>query len=130
MQKTSRMSESSKQVIAQIRKFGPQTLAQLRPLVGGYDADIRKRLRNLCTAGWLEKMSGTEDSWGIRNAALPLIETGKAPRKGKKPPPPMGEFPQPRQVDVMGTTYVPTPFTPPREGSLSYQSIASRGQRC
>ena len=130
MQKTSRMSESSKQVIAQIRKFGPQTLAQLRPLIGGYDSDIRKRLRNLCTAGWLEKIEGSEPSWGIRSAAAGLFETGKAPRKGQKSLPPRGEFPKPRQIDVMNTTYKPEPFTPPRAGSQAYQSIASRGQRC
>ena len=130
MLKTSRLSESSKQVIAQIRKLGPQTLAQLRPLIGDPDGEIRKRLCNLCTSGWLEKIEGAEPSWGIRSTAAGLFETGKAPRKAEKTQPPMGEFPKPRQIDVMNTTYKPEPFTPPRAGSQAYQSIASRGQRC
>lgn len=130
MHKTSRLSEHSKQVIAKIRKDGPQTLGQLRPLVGGYDYEIRKRLSNLCTAGWLEKIEGSETKWDIRSAAASLFETGKAPHKAKKAQPPMGDFPQPRQIDVMKTTYKPEPFTPPRAGSQANQSIASRGQRC
>ena len=130
MHKTSRMSEHSKQVIAQIRKDGPQTLAQLRPLIGSYDSEICKRLRNLCTAGWLEKIEGAEPRWAIRSAAASLFEIGKAPTKAKKVQPPMGDFPKPRQIDVMNTTYKPEPFTPPRAGSQAYQSIASHGQRC
>ena len=131
--KSSRISESSKQVIAQIRKLGPQTVAQLRPLIGGYDSDIRKRLRNLCTAGWLERIEGAEPSWGIRSSAMSLFETGKAPRKAQKVTrvePEKGDFPLPRQIDVMNSTYEPEPFTPPRAGSTASQSIASRGLRC
>lgn len=87
MHKTSRMSEHSKQVIAQIHKDGPQTLAQLRPLVGGYDSEICKRLRNLCTAGW--KRSKGQSSAGpsvvqrrgcLRRAKLPARSRRLHPR--------------------------------------------------
>lgn len=134
MLKTSRLSESSRQVIALMRQQGPQTLAQLRPLIGVSDGEINKRLRNLCISGWLEKIDGPEPRWGICSAAAPLFETGKAPpkpsRKEPKPQPALGEFPLPRQVDVMRSTYKPAPFTPPRAGSQAYQSIASHGLRC
>ena len=134
MRKTSRLSESSRQVIALMRQQGPLTLAQLRPLIGIADGEITKRLRNLCVSGWLEKIEGPELRWGICSAAAPLFDTGKAPRKPQrkeqKPKPELGEFPLPRQIDVMNSTYEPEPFTPPRAGSTASQSIASRGLRC
>ena len=69
MRKTSRLSESSRQVIALMRQQGPLTLAQLRPLIGIADGEITKRLRNLCVSGWLEKIEGPELRWGICSAA-------------------------------------------------------------
>ena len=81
MRKTSRLSESSRQVIALMRQQGPLTLAQLRPLIGIADGEITKRLRNLCVSGWLEKIEGPELRWGICSAAAILRRlTGCWPR--------------------------------------------------
>ena len=127
-----RLSEDSKHLLDHIKTHGPQTLGQLRPLTGEQEGNLIKRLRNLRIGGWLEIVDGaSEQRWNICSVAAPLFEkdrTAGRPKKGQ--PKPMGEMPLPRQVDVMNTTYKPEPFRPPRAGSMTSQSIASRGLRC
>ena len=127
-----RLSEDSKRLLDHIKAHGPQTLVQMRPLTGEQGGNLIKRLRNLRIGGWLEIVEGTsEQRWDICKAAVPLFEKGLTRKRSDKgAPKPMGEMPLPRQVDVMNTTYKPEPFTPPRAGSMTSQSIASRGLRC
>ncbi len=130
MSMRNRLSDSSKSLIAHIHKHGPQGLSGLRPILGIYESELHKRLRNLCVAGWLEKLPGTEKTWAIHSDAMPLIGTELAPQKGnKKVPPPKGEIPLPRQINVMQGTYEPPPFTPARPGCEQFLSIASLGLR-
>ena len=130
--KKNRLSEDSKRLLAHIKANGPQTLAQLRPLTGENESNLNKRLRNLRTGGWLEVVEGAPVlSWNICSAAAPLFELGLAPKKpAKGEPKPMGEIPLPRQINVMAGHYVPAPFTPARQGSQNFSTIASRGVHC
>ena len=131
MQMNARLSESSKLLLTHIQKNGPQGLRGLLPILGVYESELKKRLRNLCIAGWLEKQHGTELIWNIPSDALPLLEAEQIPKKSKKKAqPPMGDMPLPRQVNVMQGTYAPAPFTPARAGCEQFLSIASLGQRC
>ena len=131
MQMRNRLSDSSKSLIAHIQKHGPQGLNGLRPVLGVYESELHKRLRNLCVAGWLEKLPGAEQTWAIHSDAKPLIGTELAPKKGKKKvAPPKGDIPLPRQINVMQGTYNPPPFTPARAGCEQFLSIASLGLRC
>lgn len=127
----SHIGEESKRLIAHIRKHGPQGLAALRPITGQADSELRKRLRNLCTSGWLVMEDGIECTWTIAVAAAPLFDLGLAPKKPSHDKPrPMGQMPLPRQINVMQGEYVPTPFTPARQGAMDFGAIASRGVRC
>ena len=130
--KKNRLSEDSKRLLAHIKAHGPQNLAQLRPLTGEVESDLVKRLRNLRTGGWLEVEEGAPElRWNICSVAAPLFDLGLAPRRnGKDAPKPMGEMPERRQINVMEGKYEPTPFAPPRKGSLDFSSIASRGVSC
>ena len=132
MLKKNRLSEDSKRLLAHIKDSGPQTLAQLRPLTGELESDLIKRLRNLRTGGWMEiAEDAPELRWDICKAAIPLFELGlAAKRPGKGEPKPMGEIPLPRQINVMAGEYKPAAFTPPRQGSMDFHTIASRGVQC
>ena len=132
MLKKNRLSEDSKRLLAHIKESGPQTLAQLRPLTGELESDLIKRLRNLRTGGWMEiAEDAPELRWDICKAAIPLFELGlAAKRPGKGEPKPMGEMPLPRQINVMAGQYKPAAFTPPRQGSMDFRTIASRGVQC
>ena len=129
--KKNRLSEESKRLLAHILANGPQNLFQLRPLTGELESDLVKRLRNLRTGGWLELVDDRPQlCWGICKDAIPLFKQGLEPQRSKGVPKPMGEMPAPRQINVMAGQYEPTPFTPPRKGSLDFSAIASRGLRC
>lgn len=131
--KKNRLSEDSKRLLDHIKAHGPQNLAQLRPVTGELESDLVKRLRNLRTGGWLEIVEGAPElRWNICSVAAPLFDLGLTPgRTGKGTPKPMGEMPERRQINVMKSAdYKPVPFTPPRQGSLDFSAIASRGVRC
>lgn len=132
MLKRNRLSEDSKRMLAHILAHGPQTLSQLRPLTGEQEGNLIKRLRNLRIGGWLEIVEGEQGQrWDICSAAASLFEKDRTPGRPKKDSPkPMGEMPLPRQINVMVGRYEPTPFTPHRQGSMDYRTIASRGVQC
>lgn len=132
MLKKNRLSEESKHMLAHILAHGPQSLAQLRRFTDRADSELVKRLRNLRTAGWLEVVEGApEMRWNIRAAAAPLFAEGRTPKRSSKDESkPMGEMPLPRQINVMAGKYEPAPFTPPRQGSMDFRTIASRGVHC
>ena len=130
--KKNRLSEDSKRLLDHIKAHGPQNLAQLRPVTGELESDLVKRLRNLRTGGWLEIVEGAPElRWNICSVAAPLFDLGLTPgRTGKGTPKLMGDMPARRQINVMEGKYEPKPFTPPRQGSLDFSAIASRGVRC
>ena len=129
--KKNRLSEYSKRLLEHIKTHGPQNLAQLRPVTGELESDLVKRLRNLRTGGWLEIVEGAPElRWNICKGAAPLFEQGLVAKGRKGEPKPMGDMPAPRQINVMEGRYEPTPFAPPRKGSLDFSAIASRGVRC
>ena len=127
-----RLSVESKRLLEHILANGPQNLFQLRPLTGELESDLVKRLRNLRTGGWLELVEDRPQlCWDICKAAIPFFEKGLvALHASKGQPKPMGEMPKPRQINVMAGRYESAPFTPPRQGSMDFRAIASRGVRC
>ena len=130
--KKNRLSVESKRLLEHILANGPQNLFQLRPLTGEQEGDLVKRLRNLRTGGWLEIVDDKPQlCWNICQAAIPLFKQGLVAKKASKgEPKPMGDMPLPRQINVMAGQYEPAPFTPPRQGSMDFRAIASRGVHC
>ena len=127
-----RLSVESKRLLEHILANGPQNLFQLRPLTGELEGDLVKRLRNLRTGGWLEIVDDKPQlCWDICKAAIPFFQKGQVAKHASKgQPKPMGEMPLPRQINVMEGRYESAPFTPPRQGSMDFRAIASRGVRC
>lgn len=132
MAKRTRMHEASKLLIDHIRKHGTQTTYQLEAISSESSAKLTKRLNNLATAGWLEKIEHphTRPNWAIRSTAADLFDKGMAAPRHPKAPPPMGDVAAPRRIDVMHGIYQPALVTPARMGSQAFRAIASHGLRC